>query len=153
MASVNQQTPFPANIQQMDRQYVVFLGTIHAPSPYPVKSQELMVLTASGDVESFSRPTVGQASVKGLRVMYSGLEDTAPWATEDLRVHFKNHRPFLHILSVDRTITVCPPPTPPAPPLSLPPMCRAQARHHKAGVLHEDQCHTRSRGCVSTGGV
>lgn len=115
MASVGQQIPYPATIQQMDKQYVEFAGTAHAPSPYVVQSQEAVVLAASGDIVSFSRPQGAQAASKGLRITYTAQQPTQPWAFEEMRIHFKNHRPFLHLLSVDRAITVCSPSPPTAP--------------------------------------
>eukprot|EP00892_Ulva_mutabilis_P006032 jgi/Ulvmu1/3800/UM018_0010.1 len=106
ITAVDQQTPFPATIQQMDDQYVQFTSTVEVPSPYTVRKQELLVLTASGDIESFTRPASGSAEVKGMRVTYKVPPNTAAWAMQEMRVHFKNNRPFLHILSVDRAITV-----------------------------------------------
>lgn len=106
MATLDQQIPYPATIQQMDRQYVEFAGTAQAPSPYTVQAQETTVLTASGDILGYSRPSGVQAAAKGMRVSYSATGATQPWAAQEIRVHFKNHRPFLHIISVDRTITV-----------------------------------------------
>lgn len=96
----------PPQIAQYESQLVTYDGTIQAISPYVVESQSTSVKLASAQVESYSKPSGISASKSGSTVSYSGMKKTQPFSAEPLRVHFLSNKPFLHILDLQRDITV-----------------------------------------------
>jgi oligosaccharyltransferase complex subunit alpha (ribophorin I) len=99
-------TPFPAEITQRDEQLVVFEGSHVLRSPYKTETQTTKVKLPSGRVESFSQvePVARKAGV----ITYGPYADVAPLAAPDrsLRVHYKNHSPFLTVSKLTREVEV-----------------------------------------------
>ena len=96
----------PPQVAQHESQLVEYSGTIQAISPYVVTTQSTTVKLASEKVETFSKPEGMSASKSGSSVSYKGIKNTQPLRTEPLHVHFRSNKPFLHILDLQRDITV-----------------------------------------------
>lgn len=107
LSTGHQLQPNPSRIAQYESQLVEYAGTIQALSPYTVSSQTVAVKLASEKIEAYSQPNGLSVSKKGSAVTYEGIKDTKPFQADDLHVHFKNNKPFLHILDLQREITVC----------------------------------------------
>lgn len=100
-------TPFPAEVTQKDDQLVVYEDSAVLLSPYTTETQTTKVKLPSGRVESFS--DVAPASRKGSTISYGPYANVGPFATGDdkgLRVHFKNHSPFLTVTTLVRELEV-----------------------------------------------
>jgi hypothetical protein len=101
------QVPDPPTMPQDGTQIMTFSGTIQAPSPYFVATQSLVINLPTTELFEHSKPqTGGSAKVEGMRLMYSGLKDTAPFATEPMGLRFRQNHQFVHFMSVDRSIWV-----------------------------------------------
>lgn len=98
--------PFPEEVTQKDEQLVVFEASHVALSPYATETQSTKVKLPSGRVESFSQ--VEPVARKGSVITYGPYNDVAPLSGEpkSLRVHFKNHSPFLTATKLTREIEV-----------------------------------------------
>lgn len=99
-------TPFPEEVAQRDEQLVVFEGGHLLLSPYRTETQTTKVKLPSGRVESFSE--IEPVSRKGGAITYGPYADVAPMAAPDksLRVHYKNHSPFLTVSKLTREVEV-----------------------------------------------
>lgn len=96
----------PPQVAQHESQLVEYEGTIQAISPYVVSSQTVVVKLASEKVESFSEPKDMKVSRSGSTVSYKQVKNTQPFSAEPLHAHYKSNKPFLHILDLQRDITV-----------------------------------------------
>ncbi|KAF6257504.1 Ribophorin I-domain-containing protein [Scenedesmus sp. NREL 46B-D3] len=96
--------PNPASIGQGDKQYVEYYDNLYLLSPYEVTEQSSTVLLPTSDVKSYS-PEDG-ASKSGSKVSYAKLGRQAPWAVQELQVHFQHDKPFKRINSLVREIEV-----------------------------------------------
>eukprot|EP00882_Tetradesmus_deserticola_P020476 GHRQ01022123.1.p1 GENE.GHRQ01022123.1~~GHRQ01022123.1.p1 ORF type:complete len:580 (+),score=253.23 GHRQ01022123.1:133-1872(+) len=96
--------PNPAKIGQGEKQYVEYYDNLYLLSPYEVTEQSSTVLLPTSDVKSYS-PEDG-ASKSGSKVSYTKLGRQAPWALQQLKVHFHHDKPFKRINSLVREIEV-----------------------------------------------
>ncbi|XP_045164577.2 dolichyl-diphosphooligosaccharide--protein glycosyltransferase subunit 1-like [Mercenaria mercenaria] len=97
-------TPFPRQVTQAEKQYVVFSGNLYLFSPYKVKSQTTTVTTASSTIESYTKTK--PVSQSESTITYGPYENKAPFSEAELRVHSENNAPFLTITSMERVIEV-----------------------------------------------
>lgn len=86
-------TPFPAEIAQTERQFVLYKDNHYVSSPYPVKSQKTTIKLASSKVEK--RSELAPSNLKGDTLTYGPYEDREPFSSSELSVHFENVKPFL----------------------------------------------------------
>ncbi|XP_063282311.1 dolichyl-diphosphooligosaccharide--protein glycosyltransferase subunit 1 [Pelobates fuscus] len=96
--------PYPTQITQAEKQFVVFEGNHYFYSPYLTKSQTTRVKLASRNVESYTK--LGNPSRSEDIIEYGPFKDIAPWSEDPLKVHYENNNPFLTITSMTRLIEV-----------------------------------------------
>ncbi|CAF0707010.1 unnamed protein product [Brachionus calyciflorus] len=96
--------PYPEEISQQEKQYVVFKGNHYFYSLYPTKTQTTTVNLASDKTESYSqlKPT----SKSDSSIKYGPYENLKPFEQSELSVHFENNSPFLTVTNLLRTIEV-----------------------------------------------
>lgn len=96
--------PYPAEITQAEKQYVLFKGNHYYYSLYSTKQQNTVVNLASDKVESYSqlKPTSKSDSA----ITYGPYENVKPFEINELSVHFENNSPFLTVTNLVRTIEV-----------------------------------------------
>ncbi|GAB9474833.1 Dolichyl-diphosphooligosaccharide-protein glycosyltransferase subunit [Globisporangium polare] len=99
-------TPFPAEIAQKEEQLVVYEDSHVLISPYKTETQTTKVKLPSGRVESFSE--IAPVARKGSAITYGPYANVEPFSGEgkSLRVHFKNHSPFLTVTNLVRELEV-----------------------------------------------
>ncbi|KAJ0402084.1 hypothetical protein ATCC90586_000269 [Pythium insidiosum] len=99
-------TPFPAEVTQTEEQLVVFEDTHVMPSPYLTRTQTTKVKLPSGRIESYS--DVAPVAHKGATITYGPYENAEPFVAPSnaLRVHFKNHSPFMTVTNLVKEIEV-----------------------------------------------
>lgn len=68
--------PYPREITQSEKQYVVFNGNLYVLSPYTIKTQTTVVTTATNTIESYTKTKPVAASEK--TITYGPFEDVAP---------------------------------------------------------------------------
>lgn len=96
--------PFPAEITQNDKQYVLFKGNHYYYSLYATKAQTTVVNLASDKTESYSqlKPTAKSDAA----ITYGPYENVKPFEQSELSVHFESSAPFLVVNSLQRAIEV-----------------------------------------------
>lgn len=97
-------TPFPREITQAEKQFVVFTGNLYLFSPYKVTKQSTVVTTASSKIETYTK--VKPFSQSETTINYGPYEDKAAYSEAELKVHSENNTPFLTITSLERIIEV-----------------------------------------------
>lgn len=97
--------PFPSELQQGEKQLVIYRGNHYMMSPYPTAKQTTKVKLASNRVESYSN-TVKPNAQSDSTVTYGPYTKTAPLANEPLKVHYENQNSFLVVKNLQRWIEV-----------------------------------------------
>ncbi|XP_060587846.1 dolichyl-diphosphooligosaccharide--protein glycosyltransferase subunit 1-like [Ruditapes philippinarum] len=97
-------TPFPRQVTQAEKQYVVFTGNLYVFLPYKVKTQTTTVTTASSTIESYTKTK--PVSQSESTITYGPYENKEAFSEAELRVHSENNTPFLTITSMERVIEV-----------------------------------------------
>ena len=69
-------TPYPAQISQDERQYVVFTGNLYLYSPYKAMKQKTSVTTSTSSIESYTKTQ--PVSLSNNVITYGPFEDIAP---------------------------------------------------------------------------
>ncbi|KAM4722555.1 dolichyl-diphosphooligosaccharide--protein glycosyltransferase subunit 1 [Rhinophrynus dorsalis] len=96
--------PYPTQITQAEKQFVIFEGNHYFYSPYVTKSQTTRVKLASRNVESYTK--LGNPSRTEDIIEYGPFKDIPPWSEDPLKVHYENNSPFLTITSMTRVVEV-----------------------------------------------
>uniref|UniRef100_A0A8D1PFL5 Dolichyl-diphosphooligosaccharide--protein glycosyltransferase subunit 1 n=1 Tax=Sus scrofa TaxID=9823 RepID=A0A8D1PFL5_PIG len=96
--------PYPTQITQSEKQFVVFEGNHYFYSPYPTKSQSMRVKLASRNVESYTK--LGNPTRSEDLLDYGPFRDVPPYSQDTFKVHSENNSPFLTITSMTRVIEV-----------------------------------------------
>lgn len=104
LALFNVLKPYPTEIAQGEKQYVLFKGNHYYYSLYATKSQTTIVNLASEKVESYSqlKPTAKSDS----SITYGPYENVKPFEQSEMSIHSENNSPFLTITNLVRTIEV-----------------------------------------------
>ncbi|ESO84348.1 hypothetical protein LOTGIDRAFT_196756 [Lottia gigantea] len=97
-------TPYPAEITQAEKQFVVFNGNLYFFSPYKTTTQSTSVTTTSSNIESYTRTK--PVSVSDNVIKYGPFEAREPFTEAELRVHEENNSPFLTVTSIERIIEI-----------------------------------------------
>ncbi|KAL8559205.1 hypothetical protein ACOMHN_048452 [Nucella lapillus] len=97
-------TPYPSQITQAEKQFVVFEGNLYFYSPYKTVSQKTSVATSSASLESYTKTK--PVSVSENVVSYGPFEDKAAFSEAPLKVHEENNSPFLTVTDLERVIEV-----------------------------------------------
>jgi len=96
--------PYPSEIQQAEKQLVVYEGNLYFYSPYSTTSQSTVVSTTNSNVESYTKTKPVSQSESSIN--YGPYEDKAAFSEAPLKVHEENNSPFLTVTSMDRVIEV-----------------------------------------------
>lgn len=98
--------PFPEEITQREDQFVIYEDSHVLLSPYVSETQSTKVKLPSGKVESYTE--VEPVTRKGSMMTYGPYEAVAPYDAPHglMRIHFKNHAPFLTITNLVKEIEV-----------------------------------------------
>ncbi|TMW60421.1 hypothetical protein Poli38472_000463 [Pythium oligandrum] len=98
--------PFPEEITQKEDQLVVFEDGHLFASPYLTETQTTKVKLPSGRIESYSN--IQPVTQKGATITYGPYENVEPFVapSNSLRVHYKNHSPFLTVTNLVKEIEV-----------------------------------------------
>ncbi|XP_027719628.1 dolichyl-diphosphooligosaccharide--protein glycosyltransferase subunit 1 [Vombatus ursinus] len=96
--------PYPTQITQSEKQFVVFEGNHYFYSPYPTKTQTMRVKLASRNVESYTK--LGNPTRSEDVLDYGPFKDIPPFSQDSFKVHYENNSPFLTITSMTRVIEV-----------------------------------------------
>jgi len=97
-------TPYPSQITQAEKQFVIFEGNLYLYSPYKVVSQKTNVVTSSTSLESYTKTK--PVSVNENIISYGPFEEKAPYSEAPLKVHEENNSPFLTVSNLERLIEV-----------------------------------------------
>eukprot|EP00049_Salpingoeca_infusionum_P018177 m.356078 g.356078 ORF g.356078 m.356078 type:complete len:446 (-) comp17432_c0_seq1:298-1635(-) len=97
------QTPFPAEITQLERQLVKFNTNVYFTSSYATTKQTTTIRLA-GKEESHTKVTPNK--LVGKLLTYGPFTDTEAGAEQQVSVHFENNSPFLTARSLEREILV-----------------------------------------------
>ncbi|XP_006900801.1 PREDICTED: dolichyl-diphosphooligosaccharide--protein glycosyltransferase subunit 1-like [Elephantulus edwardii] len=96
--------PYPTQITQSEKQFVVFEGNHYFYSPYPTKTQTMRVKLASRNVESYSK--LGNPTRSEDLLDYGPFKDIPAYSQDTFKVHYENNSPFLTITSMRCVIEV-----------------------------------------------
>lgn len=96
--------PYPSEINQGEKQTVLFRGNHYYYSLYTTKTQTTIVNLASDKTESYSqlKPT----SKSDSSITYGPYENVKPFEQNEMSVHYENNSPFLVVNNLLRTIEV-----------------------------------------------
>ncbi|KAK2091339.1 proteasome regulatory particle base subunit [Saguinus oedipus] len=96
--------PYPTQITQSEKQFVVFEGNHYFYSPYATKTQTMRVKLASRNVESYTK--LGNPTRSEDLLDYGPFRDIPAYSQDTFKVHYENNSPFLTITSMTRVIEV-----------------------------------------------
>ncbi|DAA26746.1 TPA: hypothetical protein LOC539818 [Bos taurus] len=96
--------PYPIQITQSQKQFVVFEGNHYFYSPYPTKTQTMHVKLASPNVESYTK--LGNPMRHENLLDYGPFHDIPAYSQDSFKVHSENNSPFLTVTSMTRVIEV-----------------------------------------------
>uniref|UniRef100_A0A8C6FZH7 Dolichyl-diphosphooligosaccharide--protein glycosyltransferase subunit 1 n=1 Tax=Moschus moschiferus TaxID=68415 RepID=A0A8C6FZH7_MOSMO len=96
--------PYPTQITQSEKQFVVFEGNHYFYSPYPTRTQTTRVKLASRNIESYTK--LGNPTRSEDLLDYGPFHDVPAFSQDTFRVHSENNSPFLTISSMTRVIEV-----------------------------------------------
>ena len=96
--------PYPIQITQSQKQFVVFEGNHYFYSPYPTKTQTMHVKLASPNVESYTK--LGNPMRHENLLDYGPFNDIPAYSQDSFKVHSENNSPFLTVTSMTRVIEV-----------------------------------------------
>ena len=88
-------SPFPTQITQSEKQFVLFSGNHYFYTPYTVKTQTTTVTLATSSIESYSK--LKPTSLSDNSVTYGPYGDVEPFKLNPMRIHFENSMPFLSV--------------------------------------------------------
>ncbi|MPC07727.1 dolichyl-diphosphooligosaccharide--protein glycosyltransferase subunit 1-like [Portunus trituberculatus] len=96
--------PYPAYIQQGEKQLVRYTGNHYVLTPYTTTTQTTTVTLPSPNIESYSRlkPTTHTDT----SITYGSYEGVAGFTVDTMTIHYENNSPFLMVSKLERTIEV-----------------------------------------------
>ncbi|KNC49974.1 ribophorin I [Thecamonas trahens ATCC 50062] len=96
--------PFPKEIAQAERQFMLYFGNHYVYSPYVTKKQRTVVKLASSNVVSHT--TQEPTSLSGASLTYGPYADVAPFTVSEMKVHYENNAPFVTATSMVKEFEV-----------------------------------------------
>lgn len=96
--------PYPAMIQQGEKQLVQYRGNHYVLTPYTTTSQTTTVSLSSPNIESYSRlkPTTHTDT----SITYGPYEGVQGFSVDPMNIHYENNAPFLTVTRLERVIEV-----------------------------------------------
>ncbi|OQR79889.1 dolichyl-diphosphooligosaccharide--protein glycosyltransferase subunit 1 isoform 1 [Tropilaelaps mercedesae] len=101
----HQLQPYPAQLEQGEKQLVIYRGNHYQLSPYISARQITKIRLASNRVESFTN-TVKPNAQSESSVTYGPYTNIGAYLKEPCKVHYENHKPFLVVKNLRRWIEV-----------------------------------------------
>lgn len=99
--------PYPAEINQNERQLVRYQGSQVTLSPYLTKTITTKIkLPQSSRLESFTKAS--KMTTGSNKLVYGPLQEVQPDTAEPLTIHFENNNPFVAVKNLARTIELSP---------------------------------------------
>jgi len=96
--------PFPVEIQQGEKQLVVYEGSHWVSAAYPVAMQTTTVTLPSPNIETYSKLT--PTSVSDATITYGPYDMTAAFSRDPMKVHYEASMPFVTITSMERILEI-----------------------------------------------
>ena len=97
--------PYPTQILQSERQFVLYNGNHYFASPYSTKSQSTKVkLPPSGTLESFTKLKPSAQTDRNINL--GPYENIPSNSFSELKVHYENNSPFLTVTKLERSIEI-----------------------------------------------
>jgi oligosaccharyltransferase complex subunit alpha (ribophorin I) len=97
--------PHPAEIDQSDKQLVVYDGNHYFFSPYLTVTQSTKIkIPAGSQIESYSKLKPNAQSSN--TIDFGPYENIAPKSYSKMLIHYENNSPFLTVTRLDRAIEV-----------------------------------------------
>ncbi len=93
---------YPKEIQQKDRQLVLFKGNHYVFLPYACKTQTTKVTLSSSTVENYSK--LKPVSISDNTITYGPYANVEALSVDELSVHYENNNPFLVVTKLERTV-------------------------------------------------
>ena len=98
-------TPYPTEINQADKQLVLYDGNHYFLSPYKTQSQTTKIrIPAGSSIESYTKLKPNSQSSN--TIDYGPYPDVAPNSHSKMQIHFENNSPFLVVNRLERNIEV-----------------------------------------------
>lgn len=96
--------PFPTEISQNEKQLVKATLNSYLYSPYPCKTQSMVITLPNSNIESFTRVAPTNSAEQTLT--YGPYSDMRPFSYAKVEVHFENNKPFLAVVDLERIIEI-----------------------------------------------
>ena len=94
----------PAEIAQMDNQFVKYSDSHYFLTPYKTETQKTACKLASATIESYTK--LAPHTVRGSTISFGPYKDLEPMEASPLTLHFMNNKPFAKLSSVQRELEV-----------------------------------------------
>ncbi|XP_071520803.1 dolichyl-diphosphooligosaccharide--protein glycosyltransferase subunit 1 [Panulirus ornatus] len=96
--------PYPAYIQQGEKQLVRYSGNHYVLTPYTTTTQTTTVTLPSPNIESYSRlkPTTHTDT----SITYGPYDGVTGFSEDPMNVHYENNSPFVTVTKLERVIEV-----------------------------------------------
>ncbi|XP_050720090.1 dolichyl-diphosphooligosaccharide--protein glycosyltransferase subunit 1-like [Eriocheir sinensis] len=96
--------PYPALIQQGEKQLVRYTGNHYVLTPYTTTTQTTTVTLPSPNIETYSRlkPTTHTDT----SITYGSYDGVAGFSVDTMTIHYENNAPFLMVTKLERVIEV-----------------------------------------------
>lgn len=93
---------YPSEIEQKDKQLVMYSGSHYAYLPYKCKTQTTKVTLSSSNIESYSK--LKPVSQSEAVITYGPYSNVEPLSFDEMTVHYENNNPFLVVTKLERTV-------------------------------------------------
>ncbi|KAI0216738.1 Dolichyl-diphosphooligosaccharide--protein glycosyltransferase subunit 1 [Lamellibrachia satsuma] len=96
--------PYPAQITQAEKQFMLFTGNVYYYSPYSTTEQTTTINCFSSTIESYTKtkPVVTAENT----ITYGPYEKKEPFSQGDMVIHYENNSPFLTVTEMSRLVEV-----------------------------------------------
>ncbi|KAK7066455.1 proteasome regulatory particle base subunit [Halocaridina rubra] len=96
--------PYPAMIQQGEKQLVRYKGNHYVLSPYTTTTQTTTVSLSSPNIETYSR--LKPSAHTDTSVTYGPYEGVQGFSVDPMSIHYENNAPFLTVSRLERVVEV-----------------------------------------------
>jgi oligosaccharyltransferase complex subunit alpha (ribophorin I) len=96
---------YPSEITQGERQLVLYDTNAYYYSRYTTQTQKTVLTLPTNRAESYSQ-TPKPATKADQIITYGPYENSAPFTTHDISVHYENNNPFLTVSNLNRWIEI-----------------------------------------------
>jgi len=93
---------YPAEIEQKEKQLVMYSGSHYAYLPYKCKTQTTKVTLSSNNIESYSK--LKPVSQSDAVITYGPYSNVEPLSFDEMTIHYENNNPFLVVSKLERTV-------------------------------------------------